>query len=443
MYVREQPDIIVELKKEETKGILDSASSLKEPVVSKKPESQSFNNLSDLLLKSISNAVFVTDNNFTITKWNTAAEKIYGWKEQEVLGKSFHSILKIEFSQGTFDDFLHQLKDEKKWFGTTVQYHKNGEQLSISSQVYFVSNDMQEPIGFLVVNEKSSEENVSCHKDFYDTIFHASPSSIMTVDEKGNITSWNPASEKIFGWKREEVIGKFNPTVPEDMKEMYFDSLKKENKNYLIKVKRKDGKLIDINLSTTPLFNDNGTFNGSLGVMTDITDQMSSEERFRKISDVTTDLIYEWNVQTDSLSWFGDIDASLGYESGEIPHTIEGWVSRIHPEDIKKLENSVELHRTSTKPIFEVYRIKKKDGTWAYWEDRGTPILNENNQPIKWIGGCKDVTPKKLQEQQLTEQLEKLQRYKKVTIGRELKMKELKEKINRLEKQLEKTPESY
>ena len=137
------------------------------------------------------------------------------------------------------------------------------------------------------------------------------------------------------------------------------------------------------------------------GFVRNVTERKRSEERFRIAAEITTDLIYEWNVVDDTLEWFGDIDAMLGYAPGEVPRTIEGWVRLIHADDRARLADSVELHRTATEPIFEEYRVQRKDGTWRYWVDRGAPVLDEAGVPYKWIGGCQDVTERKRAEEAL------------------------------------------
>jgi PAS domain S-box-containing protein len=103
-------------------------------------------------------------------------------------------------------------------------------------------------------------------------------------------------------------------------------------------------------------------------------------------------LIYEWNLADDRLEWYGDIDRTLGFEHGEFPRTITAWVGRIHPDDRQRLEGAVERHRTHTLPIHEAYRIRRKDGAWLHWVDRGVPVLDDQGHPQKWIGVCTDVT---------------------------------------------------
>jgi len=102
-------------------------------------------------------------------------------------------------------------------------------------------------------------------------------------------------------------------------------------------------------------------------------EQKKEQERFRLTASVTTDLIYEWDIKTDTLKWFGNPEKILGYKVDEFESTIAGWLSMIHPDDLKRLSDVVDSHRESTESIVEEYRIRKKDGTWMYLSDRKMP----------------------------------------------------------------------
>ena len=101
-------------------------------------------------------------------------------------------------------------------------------------------------------------------------------------------------------------------------------------------------------------------------------------ERFRIVSSVTSDFIYEWNVKTESLEWFGDFEKALGYAHGEIPRTIEGWIQLLHHEDFSSLKDFVAHRSTSIKPINKEYRVRGKNGSWHFWIDRAAPVLDEH-----------------------------------------------------------------
>ena len=101
------------------------------------------------------------------------------------------------------------------------------------------------------------------------------------------------------------------------------------------------------------------------------------------------------------MKWFGDIDSALGYEVGEIKHTLEDWLRLIHPKDRPSLDDAVLLHKESTKPIQYTYRVICKDGSVRYWNDNGSPIFDQEGEPTKWVGGISDITERKRAEEAL------------------------------------------
>ncbi|MBS3778592.1 MAG: PAS domain S-box protein [Candidatus Thermoplasmatota archaeon] len=126
------------------------------------------------------------------------------------------------------------------------------------------------------LKKKIKETNEKIQK-----IIDSSPSGICVVDKNGIVETWSPACEKIFGWTAEEVVGRFNPTVPNDKKKTYFETIKKSFTNWEQKALTKDSKLIDISISTVPL-NENGKIVGALAVMTDISEHKMIERQIQE-----------------------------------------------------------------------------------------------------------------------------------------------------------------
>ena len=127
----------------------------------------------------------------------------------------------------------------------------------------------------------------------------------------------------------------------------------------------------------------------------------ASEQRFRLIAQSTNDIFYQWDIESGELEWFGDIDSALGYEVGEIKHTLEDWLRLIHPKDRLSFEDAVLLHKESTKPIDYIYRVMCKNGSIKYWNDNGSPIMDQEGKPKKWVGGISDITERKEAEEAL------------------------------------------
>ncbi len=157
-----------------------------------------------------------------------------------------------------------------------------------------------------------------------------------------------------------------------------------------------------------PLRNDKGEIYALCGISVDITDLKKSEhalkeseQRFKMAGQAAYDLIYEWDVATDTLTWFGDVDSMLGFSKGKISHDIQAWLALIHPEDVAHLSDAVERHRESTQPIHYEYRIADSNGEYRFWSDRALPMIDGEGSPYKWVGVCTDITLQKSQQQKL------------------------------------------
>jgi len=141
-----------------------------------------------------------------------------------------------------------------------------------------------------------------------------------------------------------------------------------------------------------------------------------SEQRFRLIAQSTNDIFYEWDIESGELEWFGDIDSALGYESGEIKHTLDDWLRLIHPEDSLLLKDAVLVRKETIKPIQYTYRVICKDGSVRYWHDNGSPILDQRGKPKKWVGGISDITEQKQSEEEII-QAQRLSAIGEITSG--------------------------
>jgi len=251
----------------------------------------------------------------------------------------------------------------------------------------------------------------------YLRLLSESSNCIYTTDLDLNTTYVNPAFIKLLGVPDpDEVMNR--PFLPERFwdnpreRDQILGPLNRasvEVKELTLKNAR--GERLFVTLFSTPTKNIKGQINGNQGVLYDVTAQKElherttelheSEERFRLVAKATSDLIYEWDIATDHLDWFGNIDGALGFESGEFPRTMEAWMDRVHSDDQARLAHSMKWHRGSADSIQEEYRIQRKDGAWCYWAEHSLPVLDSEGHPRKWIGACVDITKRKEAEKSL------------------------------------------
>lgn len=168
------------------------------------------------------------------------------------------------------------------------------------------------------------------------------------------------------------------------------------------------GKTAIYQSTKLPLRHEDGDIYALCGISMDVTEQKNaekdlkeSEQRFKIAGQAAYDLIYEWDVASDELKWYGDIDRILGYAEGQVSQNIRAWLDLIHPDDLRLMQDSVELHRTSLNDIQYEYRVRHADGTYRYWSDHALPMLDKANKPYRWVGVCADITLQKEHQLQL------------------------------------------
>ncbi|MEW8508657.1 MAG: PAS domain S-box protein [Candidatus Thiodiazotropha sp.] len=168
------------------------------------------------------------------------------------------------------------------------------------------------------------------------------------------------------------------------------------------------GKTAVYQSTKLPLRHEDGEIYALCGISMDVTEQKKaetdlkeSERRFKIAGQAAYDLIYEWDVASDELKWYSDIDRILGYAEGQISQNIRAWLDLIHPDDLQFMQDSVELHRTSSSDIQYEYRVRHADGSYRYWSDHALPMLDKDNKPYRWVGVCADITLLKEHQLQL------------------------------------------
>ena len=157
-------------------------------------------------------------------------------------------------------------------------------------------------------------------------VFHASPVAIYAIGVDGIVRIWNPACERIFGWREAEVVGQLLPTVPEEQREEVRELIDRVFKGESFTARpsrrrRKDGKLLVVSLSAAPLYGADGRVNGVLSVVDDITERVQVEEALQTQARILENMAEGVNVADEAgIIQFTNVafDRMLGYSPGEL-----------------------------------------------------------------------------------------------------------------------------
>lgn len=161
------------------------------------------------LLEAVSDAVISTDNDFRIASWNRAAEDMYGWRSDEVIGKAFGEIVPVEYPDTDRASVLAEFVRDGSWHGEVIQQNRSGKKLYVLASVTAIRDKDRNTVGTIAVNRdiserKLSEEALRASEEMHRVLFQASDDAIMTLAPPDwRFTSANPATLKVFGAKDE------------------------------------------------------------------------------------------------------------------------------------------------------------------------------------------------------------------------------------------------
>jgi two-component system NtrC family sensor kinase len=162
---------------------------------------------------------------------------------------------------------------------------------------------------------KQMEREIMEAHDFLNKIINRSPNAIMAADMKGKIILWNKAAEETLKYSADEVIGQMNivKIYPEGMAQKIMQMMRspeyggigKINSYHLVTVRR-DGGILEGNLSAAIIYNEKGEEIASVGIFVDLKERLEMERRLRETQ--------EQLLQSEKLAAMGRLTSQIAHE---------------------------------------------------------------------------------------------------------------------------------
>ncbi|HEX5460642.1 MAG TPA: PAS domain S-box protein [Steroidobacteraceae bacterium] len=248
----------------------------------------------EVTLKSIGDAVIVTDVTGRVTFLNTVAERVTGWSMADARNQPFEKIFRIEneFSGKPVEHPVAKVLETGGIVGLanhTVLITRDGRRIPIDDSGAPVRLANGELIGIVVVfRDVTERKRAELTRAWLAAIVESSDDAIASKTLDGIVTSWNPAATRLFGYEPDEIVGRpITTIIPPELHAEEVEILARLRRgeridHYETVRLAKDGRRIDISLTISPIRGEDDTIIGASKVARNITERKRNEELLRE-----------------------------------------------------------------------------------------------------------------------------------------------------------------
>jgi sigma-B regulation protein RsbU (phosphoserine phosphatase) len=368
------------------------------------------------ILDTISDGVIVINDVGIIQLLNPAAERLFGYKREELIGENVNRLMPSPYHE-EHDGYLANYRKTgiKKIIGTGREVAGQRKDGSVFP-MYLSIGELRQGNRRLFVGithdltrRKKNEEYLS----ILSGAVEQSPNAIMIADLEGRITFVNRAFCRLTGYAADEVIG-LNPRLlqsgqtPQGVYRRLWETIRagKEWQGE-IQDRKKSGELYWALETITPIRDASGKVTRYLATQRDITEQkrakealQESEERFRQVAEMVGEWLWEQDPEGRYVYSSGSVYTILGLKPEEIIG--KRYLDLLTPEDRQHWAETL----PPTERVHEgFYRLinhyRHRDGHEVFTESTGAPIFDDEGQVVKWRGMDLDITARKRAEDTL------------------------------------------
>ena len=362
-------------------------------------------------------AFFLLDDDSTVLDVNRQACDSLGYRREELIGRH-----RSDFDVDLDDASVQRLKQRIVAGGAvtfeTRHRRKDGTSFPVEARV---SQFEQGGRRFLcLVRDITERKRAEEAARQLASIVESSDDAIVGKDLDGIIRTWNRGAERLFGYKAEEVIGKsIDILIPPDRLDEEPGILARVRRgdrvdHYETVRRRKDGCLIDVSLTVSPMRDAKGTIVGASKIARDITDRKRAEEVLResesKLHKAQRIAHFGWwerDFTTNRVFLSDEVCRIFGVQPVDLPEWHGRWLELIHPDDRPRVADTADAALVPGGPRYDVeYLVVRPDGTERIVHSQGD-VTWDQGKPLRQFGVLQDITELRRAEQGLRESEER------------------------------------
>lgn len=398
------------------------------------------------IIDTVVDGIIAIDSRGAIRSFNPAAERIFGYRAEEVIGENV-SLLMPEPDRSRHDAYVarYLTTGERRIIGIGREVEglrKDGSrfplelavsEMRVGGEQWFtgitrdisdrkraeadlqrLSSHLEETVAARTAQLRQSEER-------YRSVTETAADAFLVSDAEGRVISWNHAAQSMFGHSREEMLGQsLTAIIPKRYRAPHRRSMERLRHGGVSRLigrtidlhgLHKDGSEFPIDLSLGSWRSGDETYFS--GIIRDTTERRrleealrTSEEHYRQLVEGASEVFYRVTTPDDPLRGKLEFVSQrvwdlTGHPPEEFIRDPELWVKSVHPDDLPALAESTRAALSGLKSTIRVYRIQNVDGKYRWIEDEVTPVVDAQGSAIGYTGVARDITERRHLEAQL------------------------------------------
>jgi PAS domain S-box-containing protein len=374
-----------------------------------------------LIVNSSDDAILSKDLNGIITSWNLGAEKLFGYREAEIVGKNVSMLIPPDRLDEEPQIIKRIRRGERIDHYETKRLRKDGTSILISLTVSPIRDNHGNIIGASKIARDISErqeakEKLETSERRFRALIENSSDAIVLNDENAFILYQSPSVKRILGYTQNERLGTpvsdyIHPDDLEGFIQLYNNLKKTEGHplEFQYRFRRKNGKFIWLEGVVTNLLKD-PSVKAIVANYRDITARKVAEEsleltisRFRQAQQIAHLGHWELDFETLKTNWSDETFRIFGLEPGAAEPSEELFLSFVHPGDIERVSKEIEHSRQVFTPFSLYHRILLRSGNIKVLLSVGRYEFDKLEKPLRLYGISLDVTELNEKEEKLKE----------------------------------------
>ena len=372
------------------------------------------------VVETASEAIVLADRTGCIISWNKAAQAMFQYTAQEVLGQPLTMIMPARYRDAHQSGFNRlQATGQGRILGKTLELHglrKDGSEFPIELSLgTWTTGNGTNYSGMIrdITDRKRSDEALARLRRQYELILKEAGEGIYGVDLHGRTTFVNPAGARMLGYGAEELAGQPMHKIlhhsrsdgsPYPVADCPIYAVARDGQERRVADEvfwRKDGTSFPVEYVGTPI-QEGGQVVGTVVVFRDITERLRHEEAVRE----SREMFRQLAENIHEVFWLSTPDKnqilyiSPGYERiwGRTCQSLYGspksWLDAIHPDDRSRVIEAA-MTRQVAGSYDEEYRIVRPDGSIRWIRDRAFPIRDTAGAIFRIAGIAEDITERR------------------------------------------------